>query len=114
MPQLGGGADGRVLGVRTPYATQREPDRGRAPQGLYRCRGFEQWLAVTIVADADWEALKEVMGSPAWAEDPAFGDLEGRRAGHDTIDRELGAWAAGQDLAQVVESLVARGVAAGA
>jgi crotonobetainyl-CoA:carnitine CoA-transferase CaiB-like acyl-CoA transferase len=84
-----------------------------APQGLYRCRGFENWLALTVTDDADWNALKAVLGDPAWADDPRYDELEGRRAGHDDIDRALAAWAAGQDLDDVVEELVARGVPAG-
>ena len=37
-------------------------DRWRAPQGLYRCRGGEEWLAISIADDAAWRALTEVMG----------------------------------------------------
>jgi crotonobetainyl-CoA:carnitine CoA-transferase CaiB-like acyl-CoA transferase len=84
-----------------------------APQGLYRCRGFEQWLALSISDDAAWAALKDVMGRPEWAEDPTYDQLEGRRADQDVVDRRLAAWAADQDLRSVVDALVFKGVAAG-
>jgi crotonobetainyl-CoA:carnitine CoA-transferase CaiB-like acyl-CoA transferase len=85
-----------------------------APQGLYRCRGFEQWLALTVATDADWAALKAAMGDPPWAQDPAYDCLDGRRRGHDAIDGGIEAWAADQDLSAVVSQLTARGVAAAA
>jgi crotonobetainyl-CoA:carnitine CoA-transferase CaiB-like acyl-CoA transferase len=84
-----------------------------APQGLYRCRGFERWLAITIVTDAHWAALKAVMGHPAWADDPIFDQVAGRLSEHDVLDRQLSAWAADQQLTEVIEALVTRGVPAG-
>jgi crotonobetainyl-CoA:carnitine CoA-transferase CaiB-like acyl-CoA transferase len=95
---------------------QRDGNRSRlsAPQGLYRCRGFEQWLALTVAGDEQWMSLKEVMGRPSWADNQEYDHLAGRQAGHDAIDGHLAAWAAEQDLPRVVEALIARGVAAGA
>jgi crotonobetainyl-CoA:carnitine CoA-transferase CaiB-like acyl-CoA transferase len=94
---------------------QRDGNRTRlcAPQGLYRCRGFEQWLALSVAGDDQWNSLKEVMGHPSWADTRAFDHLGGRQAGHDTIDRHLAAWTAGQDVAGLVQALIARGIAAG-
>ncbi|KWX67098.1 hypothetical protein ASJ79_23005 [Mycobacterium sp. NAZ190054] len=84
-----------------------------APQGLYACRGFEQWLALSVSTDAHWDALRQLLGSPAWADDPALATLEGRRADHDRIDVALQAWAQDQDLDDAVEVLVAAGIPAG-
>lgn len=43
-------------GNRSPYA---------APQGLYRCRDDEQWLALSCEHDMQWHGLRRVMGDPA-------------------------------------------------
>jgi crotonobetainyl-CoA:carnitine CoA-transferase CaiB-like acyl-CoA transferase len=83
-----------------------------APQGLYPCRGSEHWLAVSVLDDDQWQALASVLGSPAWATDPALATASGRRAQHDQIDAHLARWAADQDLAAAVELLVAAGVPA--
>jgi crotonobetainyl-CoA:carnitine CoA-transferase CaiB-like acyl-CoA transferase len=99
-------AYGRLLGRdgnRTPTA---------APQGLYACRGTEQWLAISVADDEQWSALVDLLGRPAWATDPALATLAGRRAAHDRLDEELGAWAAGQVVEEAVDNLVAAGVAA--
>jgi crotonobetainyl-CoA:carnitine CoA-transferase CaiB-like acyl-CoA transferase len=97
---------------------QREGNRSpqAAPQGLYPCRGgsagAERWLALSVRSDTHWEALKEVLGHPAWCEDPALADRAGRRAAHDCIDAELRPWIAGRDREKLVEELLAAGVPA--
>jgi crotonobetainyl-CoA:carnitine CoA-transferase CaiB-like acyl-CoA transferase len=88
----------------------RDGNRGpvAAPQGLYPCRGQEQWLAVAIVTDEHWAALCDAMGSPEWARDVGVD----RRSHHDRIDEEIAAWCAERDIDDLVDTLVARGVPA--
>jgi crotonobetainyl-CoA:carnitine CoA-transferase CaiB-like acyl-CoA transferase len=81
-----------------------------APQGIYACRGDEQWLAVAVVDDEQWAGLRKALGDPAWARDPEFDADAGRRRRHDELDAHLAAWAAGQDRDQAVELLVELGV----
>jgi crotonobetainyl-CoA:carnitine CoA-transferase CaiB-like acyl-CoA transferase len=87
-----------------------------APQGLYPCsgsaRGAERWLALSVATDAHWEALKRVLGRPAWADDPALATLAGRRAAHDRIDAGLRPWFAERDRDTGVDELIAAGVPA--
>ncbi len=93
---------------------QRDGNRspGAAPQGLYPCRGSDQWLALSVATEAQWQALKAVLGGPAWADAAALASQEGRRAAHGRIDDELRRWAADRELAEAVEQLVAAGVPA--
>ena len=90
-------------GNRGPYA---------APQGLYPCRGHEQWLALAVADDRQWQALVEVLGSPDWADRPEYATDAGRRAGHDALDEGLYGWAAEQSLDDAVARLVGAGVPA--
>ncbi|MYH95227.1 MAG: CoA transferase, partial [Acidimicrobiia bacterium] len=83
-----------------------------APQGLYPCQGHEQWLALAVATDQQWLALVEVLGSPDWADRPEYATDAGRREGHDAIDEGLYAWAAEQDLDEIVARLVDAGVPA--
>ncbi|MDJ0853216.1 MAG: CoA transferase [Myxococcota bacterium] len=103
-------AHGRLLhrdGNRSPLA---------APQGLYPCAGgqpgAEQWLALSVATDAQWSALAEALGSPAWARDPALATRAGRRADHDRIDEHLRAWTRAHDRAELAAALRARGIPA--
>jgi crotonobetainyl-CoA:carnitine CoA-transferase CaiB-like acyl-CoA transferase len=91
---------------------QREGNRSphAAPQNLYACRGAEQWLAISIATDDQWDGLKWALGRPGWADQPGLESLAGRRAAHEQLDRELSAWAAEQRLDQAVELLLDHGV----
>ncbi len=85
-----------------------------APQGLYPCadgeRPTERWLALSIASDAQWLALRRVIGEPAWAMDPALETREGRRAAHDAIDLHLSEWTKTRSRAPLVEELRALGI----
>ncbi len=86
--------------------------RERAPQGVYRCAGNEQWLALSVDDDARWTGLVDALGSPAWAKDPALSTVTGRIDAHDQIDEHLAAWATERELADAVDTLLAHGVPA--
>ena len=98
---------------------QRDGNRApeAAPQGLYPCRGHDaaaspRWLALSVASDAQWRALVDLLGRPAWACDPGLADLAGRRARHDAIDEELRPWIAAREREKLVEELLAAGVPA--
>src|SRR5699024_253147 len=74
--------------------------------------GEEQWLALAVATDAQWEALRGALGDPAWMRADAYRTAAGRRAAHDAIDAELRGWAAGQDLDEAAAALSAAGVPA--
>jgi crotonobetainyl-CoA:carnitine CoA-transferase CaiB-like acyl-CoA transferase len=94
---------------------ERDGNRGpeAAPQGVYACRGSEEWIAIAVLTDEQWQALQVALGQPIWAVDPALDCIEGRRRAHDQIDEGLSRWAAQQDLDAAVATLVAHGVPAG-
>ena len=83
-----------------------------APQGVYPCRGNEQWLALSVVDDDQWEALCAAMGEPEWACAPELRTPAGRRAAHDLVDKELADWFSGLGRDDVVEQLTAAGIPA--
>ena len=85
---------------------------GIAPQGVYRCRGDERWLALSVATDEQWAALCRVVGQPGWAADPKLATWQGRWADHDALDAGLADWAAGLELEAAVERLIAAGVPA--
>jgi crotonobetainyl-CoA:carnitine CoA-transferase CaiB-like acyl-CoA transferase len=98
----------------TGHLMERQGNRGPvgAPQGAYRCAGDDEWVAVSVRTDAEWEALVRVLGSPAWAADPGFATRAGRRAHHDEIDGHIGAWSAALEPGAAAAALHAAGVPA--
>ncbi|HEX5253528.1 MAG TPA: CoA transferase, partial [Mycobacterium sp.] len=78
---------------------------GASPQGVYRCRGEDEWVALAAMDGAARAALAGLLGRPGleeagWAE----------RA--DDFDKLISAWAAGQSVGEAVEALRTAGVAA--
>jgi len=86
-------------------------DRDFAPQGIYRCRGEDDWLALSVRDDREWAALLREMGSAAPREE-SFATVEGRRAGYRRIDAAIEAWTAGFDKDELAAALQRRGIAA--
>lgn len=87
-------------------------DRG-APWGAYPCSGDDQWCVITVRDDADWAALRGVLGDPEWARDAAYETAQGRHAAHDAIDAELEEWTRTQTKHEASAALQAAGVPAG-
>lgn len=70
-----------------------------APHGIYPSlpeQGRQRWVAIAVETDAEWRALIELMGSPAWASDPMFATLRGRKEHEDRLDAHLSEWTAQQ------------------
>jgi crotonobetainyl-CoA:carnitine CoA-transferase CaiB-like acyl-CoA transferase len=80
-----------------------------APQGVYRTRGLEQWVVVSVRTDAEWRAACSIIGR----DDLAGLSLDERRARHDELDEAIGAWTATQRPQIAMEVLQAVGVPAG-
>lgn len=90
----------------------REGMRGPgAPQGVYRCAGEDEWVAVAVVSDDQWQALLAVTGMDA---EPAWSTEQGRRDGADSIDGRLSRWCSRRAKEAAAELLVAAGVPAAA
>lgn len=77
-------------------------ERG-APWGSYPCAGVDQWIAITIRDDHDWNAFKVAMGQPEWAAVAEYASAAGRFAAQDAIDARIREWT----LAQTKQALTA-------
>ena len=77
--------------------------RRRAPGGAYRAAGADRWVVISCRTEAQWDALVEVMGRPAWTDDPRFATLAGRVEHADDLDRLLEAWTSSRDRYEVMD-----------
>jgi len=82
-----------------------------APQGVYRCADTDEYVAVAVVTDAQWQALCALV-VPEWAGDTRLASVEGRRAAHERIDERLEAWLLQYGRDAAVEQLITAGVPA--
>jgi len=84
-----------------------------APQGVYPCAGEDEWCAIAVENDEQWQALRRVVGDPEWTRDPALDDVAGRLEAHDMIDAGLAAWTRERKPREVMGTLTDGGVPAG-
>jgi crotonobetainyl-CoA:carnitine CoA-transferase CaiB-like acyl-CoA transferase len=75
-----------------------------APQGVYPCLNNE-WIAVSIRDDSDWERFIKVLGRPDWSESENYSNVEVRRENHDELDQRISEWSANLDADATVEIL---------
>ena len=90
-------------GNRSPHA---------APQGVYRAREDDHWVALSIETEVEWDRLRKVLGDPEWARDPRYATAAGRHAHHDALDSHLRDYFAAQPRDLAAETLIAAGVPA--
>jgi crotonobetainyl-CoA:carnitine CoA-transferase CaiB-like acyl-CoA transferase len=91
-------------GNRDPYA---------APHGNYQCQGDDRWCAIAVYTDEEWQSFCDVMGNPAWTEDPKFTTLEKRKENEEELDSLVQEWTINKSDDDVMMTLQAAGIAAG-
>jgi len=106
--------NGRVqdrTGNRLPHA---------APHGAFRAKDSEwngqpedRWIALGVFDDQQWRGLVEAMGAPAWASDPKFANLAGRKQHEDELETKIGEWTREHTAEELMALLQSKGVPAG-
>ena len=100
---------------------QRAGNRGptAAPQNVYQSADVDEfgrldsWVAIAVANDEQWRGLCDALGRPAWTQDPALSNADGRRERHDLIDEHLGAWCRDRSGDDIVQCLWDAGVPVG-
>jgi len=87
-------------------------DAARAPQGVYRCDGVDNWVALSCGNDADFAGLCRAMGRPDLISDERFANGIARYQNHDALDEEITAWTCTRDQYAAFHALQKEGVAA--
>ena len=88
----------------------RHPDF--APQGVYKCSGDDNWIAISIKSDEEWYQLKAIIGDNS-LEDTDLDSLEARLQNHDHLDAAINEWASTRDRYDALTLLQAAGITSG-
>ncbi len=88
-------------------------DPSMAPHGCYPCKGEDNWVAIAVASDEQWEALCRVLGNPEWSKAEKFKTAVDRWENQDELDRHISQWTAGLDHYDVMHLLQDVGVPAG-
>jgi len=89
-------------------------DKHLAPHNVYRCLGEDNWVAIAVSNDKEWQGLCKAMGNPKWTKDARFTDAAGRRAHKDELDALIETWTVKHEHQEAMQILQAAGVIAGA
>lgn len=106
------GRTAQPTGNRLPYDDA-------APHNCYPCRPTgegimgERWVAIAVMDDEQWRALRRLMGEPIWAKDERYSTATGRTANVHTLDERMAAWTAAMPAEQVMALCQSAGVPAG-
>ena len=95
-----------------PYPPMGNRDPEVAPCNVYRCRGEDEWIAVSAGAAEEWASLCRAIGRPELASDPRFSSAAARKANEDELDRIVSDWCRSRDRWAAAEALQAAGVPA--
>ena len=96
-----------------------EPERvgnrhkDKAPHNVFRCQGEENWVAISVEGNAQFQALAQVAGNPGWASDKRFNSSETRLLHQDDLEHLIQEWTSGLEVQEVVERLQRAGVPSG-
>ena len=101
--QLNGRAATRI-GNRSMFA---------APQGCYPCAGDDEWIAIGIDNDHQWQRLCAAIARPDLANDTSLNTANGRIVAHDRIDAAIIEWTRARTPPEAMHALQAGGVPAG-
>ncbi len=66
-----------------------------APHNAYRCQGEDEWVAIAVRTDEEWDGLVRAMGNPNWAAEEAYSDQIYRWDNRESLDKYLSTWTAG-------------------
>ena len=103
-------ANGRSLRRPGMPPGNRSTHPAAAPHGVYRCRGEDRWVAITVFTDEEWDRFRQAVG---WPEDPKLDTLLGRLSHQDELDRRVEEWTSQRTQREAMELLQTAGIAAG-
>ena len=90
-----------------------------APHGVYPCSSDgegikgENWIAIACMTEDQWRSLKNLLGSPEWAEQDSFSTLSLRYKNRRELDSHIQNWTKTQEAYSLMETCQKAGVPAG-
>ena len=83
------------------------------PYGCYRCLGDDRWCVIAVFTEEEWQALKHVLGDPAWSKEERFSTTSGRKEHAEELNELLEQWTAKHTPDEVMNLLQQAGIPAG-
>jgi crotonobetainyl-CoA:carnitine CoA-transferase CaiB-like acyl-CoA transferase len=86
-------------------------DPACAPWGVFRCRGADDWIAITVTDEDEWTALCKYAAA-GWESTSGWSSMPARVADRARLDQSVESWTVGHDKIDLARALQRRGVPA--
>lgn len=86
--------------------------KAAAPYGAFPCKN-QEWIAISVSSDAQWNGLSKVAAGQAWAGQSKFATSALRLAAADELNKAVGDWTKQADAYTLMNELQGAGVSAG-
>jgi crotonobetainyl-CoA:carnitine CoA-transferase CaiB-like acyl-CoA transferase len=84
-----------------------------APDSVFPCGGDDEWCAISVSDDEQWQRLASAMGRADLAEDARLSTTDGRLAHREEVEAAVTVWTLQHTARQITELLQAQDVPAG-
>ena len=85
-----------------------------SPHGCFPCEGDDNWVAISVTSDEEWNALLECVGRADLLGDERFASVERRLANRRAAEEIVESWTVHRTPANAMNTFQAAGVPAGA
>ena len=88
-------------------------DEFDAPNSIFPCWGHDEWCAISVTNDQQWQALCKVMDRPDLSSNHDYSTCDGRLARREELEAEVRRWCQDRTPQEVMEQCQSVGVPAG-
>ena len=87
-------------------------DPHMAPHGVFRSKGDDRWVSLSVRDEAEWQRLCEVMGQPELSSDARFASLAARKENEVALEETVTAWTQERTADEATQALQQAGIPA--
>ena len=87
-------------------------DPHMAPHGVFRSKGDDRWVSLSVRDEAEWQRLCEVMGQPELSSDTRFASLAARKENEAALEAIVTAWTQERTAEDATQALQNAGIPA--
>ena len=87
-------------------------DPHMAPHGVFRSKGDDRWVSLSVRDETEWQRLCEVMGQPELGSDARFTTLTARKENEAALEEIVTAWTQEISAAEATQNLQQVGIPA--
>ncbi len=87
-------------------------DPHMAPHGVFRSKGDDRWVSLSVRDEAEWQRLGAVMGQPELSSDARFASLAARKENEAALEEIVTAWTQERTADEATQALQKVGIPA--